>query len=68
MNNEKFEDYAIKTVKALRDSGDLIASFLLCSAFAEHYCKTRLFTFLTANRPIAIRKVKDKLTKKSKKR
>ncbi len=66
MNNEKLEDYAIKTVKEQRDNEHLIVSFLLCSAFVEHYCKTRLFIFLTANRPVEIIKVQDKLTKKMK--
>ena len=65
-NNEKWEDYAIKTVTELRNNGDLIASFFLCSAFVEHYCKTRLFIFLTANRPIEIIKIPDKKTKEMK--
>jgi hypothetical protein len=63
MNNEDWEDYAIRTVKELRDSKDLIASFFLCSAFVEHYCKTKLFLFLTAHRPVELTKVKDKRTK-----
>jgi len=67
MNNENWEDNAIKTVKELRDSGDLIASFLLCSAFVEHYCKTRLLIRLTDIRPMEIREVLDKRTKKRKK-
>ena len=63
MNNENWEDYAIKTVKELRDREELIASFFLCSAFVEHYCKTRLFHFLTAHRPVELIRVKDKRTK-----
>jgi hypothetical protein len=67
MNNEKWEDYAIKAVKEQRDRKDLIASFFLCSAFVEHYCRTRLFTFLTTHRSVEIIKVKDKRTKKLRK-
>jgi len=65
-NDEEWEDYAIKTVKELRDKGDLIASFFLCSAFIEHYCKTRLFIFLTGRRPIELIEVRDKITGKTK--
>ncbi len=61
-----FEDYAIKTVKEQRDKGDLIASFLLSSAFVEHYCKTKLLIFLMEKRPVEIRKVVDEHTKKMK--
>ena len=67
MNNEKWEDYAIKTVKEQRDRKDLIASFFLCSAFVEHYCRTRLFTFLTTHRSVEIIKVKDKRTNERRK-
>lgn len=67
MNNEKWEDYAIKTVKEQKDREDLIASFFLCSAFVEHYCRTRLFIFLTAHRSVELIKVKDKRTKKLRK-
>src|SRR3990170_9143632 len=66
-NDEEWEDYAIKTVTELRNNGDLIASFFLCSAFVEHYCKTRLFGFLTAHRPLELIDVKDKITGKMKK-
>ena len=66
MNNENWEDYAVKTVKEQRDR-DLIASFLLCSAFVEHYCKTKLFAFLMARRPVELIKVKDKRTKELRK-
>ncbi len=63
MNSKNWEDYGIKTVKELRDREELIASFFLCSAFVEHYCKTRLFAFLTSHRPVELIKVKDKRTK-----
>ena len=66
-NDEEWEDYAIKTVTELRNNGDLIASFFLCSAFVEHYCKTKLFTFLMAHRPLEMIDVKDKITGKMKK-
>ena len=67
MNNEKWEDYAIKAVKEQSDRKDFIASFFLCSAFVEHYCRTRLFTFLTAHRSVELIKVKDKRTKELRK-
>jgi len=66
MNKEDLEDSAIITVKKLRDSGDLIASFLLCSAFVEHYCKTKLFIHLMGIRPMELIKVRNKATKKMK--
>jgi hypothetical protein len=66
MNDNDWEDSAIKTVRELRDSGDLIASFVLCSAFVEHYCKTRLFVHLMDIRPMELIKVRDKTTKKIK--
>jgi hypothetical protein len=56
MNNENLEDDAIRTVREQRDKGDLIASFFLCSAFVEHYCRTRLLIFLT-DRPLEIIKI-----------
>lgn len=67
MNKEDLEDSAIITVKKLRDSGDLIASFFLCSAFVEHYCKTKLLIYLMENRPVELREVVDKRTKRTKK-
>ena len=66
MDTKKLEDYEIRTVKELRDSGNLIASFLLCSAFIEHHSKTRLFIFITERRTVEIIKVQDKITKKMK--
>ena len=65
-NTEQREDYSIETVKKLGNEGNLVASLLLCSAFVEHYCKTRLFIFLTSNRPIEIIRVRDKKTKEMK--
>ncbi len=65
MNNEKWEDYAIKIVKEQRDSGDLIVSFFLCSAFVEHYSKTKLFIFIMRIRKAELIKVRDKITKKT---
>ncbi|MEE9509470.1 MAG: hypothetical protein V3V81_03145 [Candidatus Bathyarchaeia archaeon] len=67
MNNENWEDNETKTVRELRDKGDLFASFFLCSALIEHYCKTKLLIHLTDIRPMEIREVVDKRTKKTKK-
>ena len=67
MKKEDLEDSATITVKKLRDSGDLIASFFLCSAFIEHYCKTKLLISLMDNRPVELREVEDKQTKKTRK-
>jgi hypothetical protein len=66
MNTKGLQDNAIKTVGFLRDKGDLIASFLLCSAFVEHYCKTRIFIRLLEIRPNELIEVQDKTTKKMK--
>ena len=66
MNNEKWEDYAIRTVREQRDEGDLIASFFLCSAFVEHYSKTKFYLSVTEKRPVELIKVDDKITKKMK--
>jgi len=66
-DNEKWEDYAIKTVKKLKNEGDLIASLFLCSAFVEHYCRTKLLIFLMENRSPELIEVEDKITKKPKK-
>jgi cyanate lyase len=52
--SESSGDSAINKVKELRDKGDLIASFLLCSTLIEHYCRTRLFVTLMDRRPSEI--------------
>ena len=67
MSNEEWEDSAIKTVKKLKNDGDLIASLFLCSAFVEHYCRTKLFLYLTDIRPLELIEVTDKVTKRKKK-
>jgi predicted ATPase len=64
-NDEKWEDSAIKTVRELYNEGSLIPSLLLCSAFVEHYCRTRLFISVS-NRATEIIKVPDKKTKEMK--
>jgi hypothetical protein len=66
-NNEQWEDYAVKTVKKLKNEGDIVASLFLCSAFVEHYCRTKLLIFLLEKRPLELIEVKDKITKKPKK-
>jgi hypothetical protein len=65
-SNEKWEDSAITTVTELSNEGNLIPSLLLCSAFVEHYCRTRLFISVMSNRAAEIIKVKDKKTKEMK--
>ena len=67
MNNENLEDYAVRIVKELRDRGDLIASFFLCSTFVEHYCKTKLKIFIRTNRPAELIEVEVKRTKERRK-
>jgi hypothetical protein len=66
MNDENFEDYAITKVKELRDNGELIASFFLCSSFVEHYSKTRLFSFIIGIRKMELVTVQNKVTKEPK--
>jgi hypothetical protein len=66
-SNEECEDSAITTVRELSEQGNLIPALLLCSAFVEHYCKTRLFIFLMEHRPPELIEVNDKVTKKKKK-
>jgi hypothetical protein len=53
MNNENWEDNETKTVRELRDKGDFIASFFLCSALIEHFCRTRILISLT-DKPLKI--------------
>lgn len=53
MNNENWEDNETKTVRELRDKGNLIASFFLCSALIEHYCRTRILLSLM-DKPLEI--------------
>lgn len=67
LNNEDWKDDAVQRVESLRDKRNLIESFLLCSTFIEHYCKTKLFLFLTTHRPLELYKVKDVHTKKLRK-
>ena len=68
MSNEEWEDSAITTVRNLCVEGNLITSLHLCSALVEHYCRTRLFIFLMDIRPLELIEVKDKITKKMKKK
>ena len=65
MKKEDLEDSAMVSVKKLRDNGDLIASFFLCSAYIEHYCKTKLLSYITSNRKMELREVIDKRIKKT---
>jgi|SRR3990170_6301891 len=65
-SNEKWEDSAITTVRNLSNEGNLISALHLCSALVEHYCRTRLFIFLTPIRFAEIIKVQDKETQKMK--
>ena len=65
-NNEEWEDSAIKTVRELSEEGNLVSALLLCSAFDEHYRKTRLFIALMDCRPPELIEVYDKVTKKKK--
>jgi hypothetical protein len=64
---KQLDDYAVRTVTEQRDQGNLIASFLLCSAFIEHYCEVKLFSYLTRHRPIELYDVRDTSTKKQRK-
>lgn len=62
--SEQWEDYAVKTVKKLKNEGDLVAALFLCSAFIEHYCRTKIVVSLL-DRPLELIKVEDKTTKKT---
>ena len=65
MNNENLknmDDSAVKMVMEQKDQGNLIASFLLCSTFIEHYCKTKLFIDIIERRPLELIKIRDKNT------
>ena len=61
-NLKNMDDSAVKMVMEQKDQGNLIASFLLCSTFIEHYCKTKLFIDIIERRPVELIKIKDKNT------
>ena len=61
------DDFAVKIEMEQKDQGNLIASFLLCSSFIEHYCKTKLFSDIIERRPVELIKIQDKNTQELKK-